>query len=58
MPDQNTRQVSFLDSSITQKNSVKFKCDLSHLTQTTMIILELIQDDEALLVYGLFKTRE
>jgi predicted O-methyltransferase YrrM len=56
MPVQNTRQVSFLDSSITQKNSVRFKYDLSHLTQTTMIVLGPIQDDEALLVYGLIKT--
>ena len=56
MPAQTRQPVSLIDSSNVQMNSVKFKYDLSHLNQNTFIVSGPIQDDEALVLYGLIKT--
>jgi predicted O-methyltransferase YrrM len=56
MPAQKRQPESLIDSSNAQMNSVKFKYDLSHLNQNTLIVSGPIQDDEALVLYGLIKT--
>jgi predicted O-methyltransferase YrrM len=56
MSTQKTHTSSLIDSSNVQIKTAKFKYDLSHLNQNTMIVLGPIQDDEALVVYGLIKT--
>ena len=56
MPAQKRQPESLIDSSNAQMNSIKIKYDLSHLNQDTLIVSGPIQDDEALVLYGLIKT--